>query len=69
SAAVDPACTCFVINNAINRFSLHRMDYGICIRTYNTNSKKTYPKQAALAEGGTMVIGRSDDGFIYVFDK
>ncbi|KAL4075056.1 hypothetical protein V8B97DRAFT_2022637 [Scleroderma yunnanense] len=69
SAAVDPACTCFVIDNAINRFSLHRMVDSICIRTYNTNPKKTYPKQVTLAEGGTVVIGRSDDGFIYVFNK
>ena len=45
------------------------MDNAICIRTYDTNPKKTYPKQVALAEGETMVIGGSDDGFIYVFDK
>ncbi|KAL4066844.1 hypothetical protein J3A83DRAFT_4190064 [Scleroderma citrinum] len=50
-------------------FSLHRMVDSICIRTYNTNPKKTYPKQVTLAEGGTVVIGRSDDGFIYVFNK
>ena len=45
------------------------MDDAVCIGTYDTNPKKTYPKQVALAEGGTMVIGGSDNGFIYVFDK
>jgi len=45
------------------------MDDAVCIRTYDTYPKKTYPKQVALAEGGTMVIGGSDDGFIHVFDK
>ena len=45
------------------------MDDAVCIGTYDTNPKKTYPKQVALAEGGTMVIGGSDNGFIYMFDK
>lgn len=45
------------------------MDDGVCIRTYDTNPKKTYPKQVAIAEGGTKVIGGGDDGLVHVFDR
>lgn len=69
SAAIDPARNYFVIDNAVNGFGLHKMEDGVCIRTYDTNPTKTYPKQVAFAEGGTLVIGGSDDGFVHVFDR
>ena len=45
------------------------MDDGVCIRTYNTNPKKTYPKQVAIPEGGSKVVGRGDDGSVHIFDR
>ena len=45
------------------------MDNGICIRTYDTKPKKTYPKQVAIMEEGTKVIGGGDDGLVHVFDR
>ncbi|KIK17453.1 hypothetical protein PISMIDRAFT_111341 [Pisolithus microcarpus 441] len=59
NAAIDAAHTGFVIDNTD----------GICTRTYDTNPRKGFPKQVAIAEGGSMVVGRGDDGLIYVFDK
>ncbi|KAI6035887.1 hypothetical protein EDC04DRAFT_2604794 [Pisolithus marmoratus] len=53
----------------VNGFSLHRIEDGICTRTYDTNPRKGFPKQVAIAEGGSMVVGGSDDGLVYVFDK
>lgn len=53
----------------MNGFSLHRLDSGACIRTYNTNPVKTFPKQVVFGEKATLVIGGSDDGVIYIFDK
>ncbi|KAI5981092.1 WD40-repeat-containing domain protein [Pisolithus marmoratus] len=69
NAAIDAAHTSFVIDNAVNGFSLHRIEDGVCTRTYDTNPRKGFPKQVAIAEGGSMVVGGSDDGLVYVFDK
>lgn len=69
NAAIDAAHTGFVIDNTVNGFSLHRLEDGVCTRTYDTNPRKGFPKQVAIAEGGSMVVGGGDDGLIYVFDK
>jgi hypothetical protein len=41
----------------------------VCIRTYNTNPVKTFPKQVVFGENMDVVVGGSDAGVIYVFDK
>ncbi|KAI6012344.1 hypothetical protein EDC04DRAFT_2761051 [Pisolithus marmoratus] len=69
NVAIDAACSSFVIDNAVNRFSLHRMEDAVCTRTYNINPKKGFPKQVIIAEGGLMVVGGGNNGSIYVFDK
>ncbi|KAI6009946.1 hypothetical protein EDC04DRAFT_2610421 [Pisolithus marmoratus] len=56
NAAIDAAHTSFVIDNAVNGFSLHRIEDGICTRTYDTNPRKGFPKQVAIVEGGSMVV-------------
>lgn len=66
---MDIAQTLFLIDNVVNRFSLHRLDDGACIRTYNTNPVKTFPKQVVFGENTDVVVGGSDTGVIYVFDK
>ncbi|KAG1720367.1 WD40-repeat-containing domain protein [Suillus occidentalis] len=68
-ASVDIAQTLFLIDNVVNGFSLHRLDDGACIRTYNTNPVKTFPKQVVFGENTDVVVGGSDAGVIYVFDK
>ncbi|KAG2079479.1 WD40-repeat-containing domain protein [Suillus discolor] len=68
-ASVDITQTLFLIDNVMNGFSLHRLDDGVCIRTYNTNPVKTFPKQVMFGENTDVVVGGSDAGVIYVFDK
>ncbi|KAG1765476.1 hypothetical protein EV702DRAFT_1051012 [Suillus placidus] len=53
----------------MNGFSLHRLEDAVCIRTYNTNPVKTFPKQVVFGVKATLVVGGSDTGVIYVFDK
>lgn len=68
-ASVDIAQTLFLIDNVVNGFSLHRLDDAACIRTYNTNPVKTFPKQVVFGEKTDIVVGGSDAGVVYVFDK
>ncbi|KAG2751885.1 WD40 repeat-like protein [Suillus brevipes Sb2] len=68
-ASVDTAQTLFLMDNVMNGFSLHRLDDAVCIRTYNTNPVKTFPKQVVFGGKATLVVGGSDTGVIYVFDK
>ncbi|KAG1856272.1 WD40-repeat-containing domain protein [Suillus tomentosus] len=68
-ASVDTAQTLFLMDNVMNGFSLHRLDDAVCIRTYNTNPVKTFPKQVAFGGKATLVVGGSDAGVIYIFDK
>ncbi|KIK35766.1 hypothetical protein CY34DRAFT_26540 [Suillus luteus UH-Slu-Lm8-n1] len=67
--AVDASHTLFLIDNVMNGFSLHQLDDGACIRTYNTDPVKTFPKQVVFGEKATLIVGGSDTGIIYVFDK
>ncbi|KAI6115762.1 hypothetical protein EDD16DRAFT_1520545 [Pisolithus croceorrhizus] len=67
--AVDLTCTFFVINNATNGFSLHCMDDALCMKTYDTKSIKTFPKQVVLAEEATVVVVGGEDGWVHVFDR
>lgn len=66
---MDASHTLFLIDNVMNGFSLHQLDDGACIRTYNTDPVKTFPKQVVFGEKATLVVGGSDAGIIYVFDK
>ncbi|KAG1779846.1 hypothetical protein EV702DRAFT_932580, partial [Suillus placidus] len=68
-ASVDAGQTLFLMDNVMNGFSLHRLDDAVCIRTYNTNPVKTFPKQVVFGGKATLVVGGSDTGVIYVFDK
>ncbi|KAG2062940.1 hypothetical protein BDR04DRAFT_986758, partial [Suillus decipiens] len=67
--AVDASHMLFLIDNVMNGFSLHQLDDGACIWTYNTDPVKMFPKQVVFGEKATLVVGGSDAGIIYVFDK
>jgi hypothetical protein len=47
---VDNAQTLFLIDNVTNGFSLHQLDDAVCIRSYNTNPIKMFPKQVVFGE-------------------
>jgi hypothetical protein len=60
----------FVVDNARNGFDLHQLDNGAHIRTFPTGTpNKLLPKQVAFGEDAKVVVGGSDHGAIYVFDR
>ncbi|KAG6326352.1 hypothetical protein ID866_12737 [Astraeus odoratus] len=69
SVAIDIGQTLFLIDNGVSGFSLHKMSDSSCIRTYDTKPAKSYLKQVAFAENDTLVVGGSDNGGVYMFDK
>lgn len=51
-------------------FSMHNSRTGAFIRSYPTGSPvKRYPKQVAFGEGDTIVVGGSDQGAVFIFDR
>ncbi|KIK12695.1 hypothetical protein PISMIDRAFT_50643, partial [Pisolithus microcarpus 441] len=67
--AVDPTHMFFVIDNAANGFSLHRVDDAVCMKTFDMKPTKTFPKQVVLTEEAMVVVGRGENGLVYVFDR
>lgn len=70
NVAVSTRRNQFVIDNARNGFDLYQLDSGTYIRTFPTgNPSKLLPKQVAFGEDSKVVVGGSDHGAIYVFDR
>ena len=69
NVAIDRARTFFVIDNAANGFSLHRMNDVVCLKTYDTKPVKMFPNQIALAEEEAVVVGGGESGRVHVFDR
>ena len=60
----------FVVDNATDGFSLYDLETADFIGTYATGiPKRTYPKQVTFREESRVVMGGSDCGAIYVFDR
>lgn len=67
---MDGACNQLVLDNAVDGFDLHQLDTGQYIQTLHTGHPRwRVPKQAEFAEGGRAIIGGSDHGSIYVWDR
>ena len=59
-----------MVDNVADSFDLHKLENGEYIRTFSTGlAKKNFPKQVLFGEDGKVVIGGSDHGSIYVFDR
>jgi hypothetical protein len=57
------------VDNGTN-FALHNLQSGMLVRTFPTGTPiKRFPKQVAFGEDDTVVVGGSDHGVIYVFDR
>jgi hypothetical protein len=70
SAAVDHARNQFVVDSVENGFNLHRLDNGHWRLNYTTGKpSRKLPKQIAFGEDSNVVVGGSDHGSVYVFDK
>jgi hypothetical protein len=70
SAAISDRRNQFVVDNNLDGFSLHQLEDGAYIRTFSTGRpKKGVPKQVAFGEDSKVVVGGSDHGAVYVFDR
>lgn len=59
-----------IIDNATNGFTLYPLDSGNAIRTFFTDPPSVpVPKQVSFGEESRVVIGGSDSGVVYVFER
>ncbi|KAG1896269.1 uncharacterized protein F5891DRAFT_936671, partial [Suillus fuscotomentosus] len=70
-AAVYQKCGVFVVDNATDGFTLYRLEgKGEPVRTFVTALPSlSVPKQVAFGEEGKVVVGGSDNGLAYIFDR
>jgi hypothetical protein len=60
----------FVIDNYHNGFDLYKLDDCKWLRTYATDmAYVAKPKQVSFGEQGRAIVGGSDHGSVYVFDR
>ncbi|KAI6013461.1 hypothetical protein BKA83DRAFT_4063380 [Pisolithus microcarpus] len=70
SAAVHIKKGLFVVDNATDGFTLYRLENSQLIRTFATDPPTvSVPKQVSFGEDGKVVIGGSDNGKVYVFNR
>ncbi|KAI6028915.1 hypothetical protein F5J12DRAFT_780425 [Pisolithus orientalis] len=71
SAAVHLKKGLFMINNAMNGFTMYHLDGAQSIRTFLTDLPPSLaiPKQVGFGEEARVVIGGSDSGCVYIFDR
>ena len=59
-----------MVDNATDGFDLYNLETGSFVWNFPTGiPKKRYPKQVAFGEDARMVVGGSDHGAVYVFDR
>lgn len=70
-AAVYQKRGIFVVDNATDGFTLYRLEgKGEPVRTFATAVPSiSVPKQVAFGEEGKIVVGGSDNGLVYIFDR
>ena len=70
NAAVSRQHRICVIDNVANGFDIYRLDSGQFIRTLVTQEPiRTYPKGVVFANNCQAVIGGSDHGYVYIFER
>ncbi|EGO04481.1 hypothetical protein SERLA73DRAFT_148972 [Serpula lacrymans var. lacrymans S7.3] len=70
SVAINHWNTYTITNNAQNGFSLQRLESGVNIRDDITKvPKRIFPKQVRFVEEEMLVVGGSNHGAVYLFDK
>ncbi|KAG0699826.1 WD40-repeat-containing domain protein [Suillus ampliporus] len=70
-AAVYSKRGVFIVDNATDGFTLYRLEGdGEPVRTFATGLPSvSVPKQVAFGEDGKVVVGGSDHGLVYIFDR
>lgn len=59
-----------MVDNVFSGFNLHKLDDGTCIRHFPTATPDAYViRQVSLTEASKVVVGGSDHGAVYVWNK
>lgn len=59
-----------MVDNAHDGFNLHDLEDAGYVRTFFAGvPSRQLPRQVAFAEKGKVVVGGSDQGVVYVFDR
>jgi hypothetical protein len=71
NAAVDLSKRIVVIDNVADGMDIYNIDTAEYIMTFLTKntSAKVFPKAVAFANGSRAVVGGSDHGILYIFDR
>ncbi|KDQ30230.1 hypothetical protein PLEOSDRAFT_1101234 [Pleurotus ostreatus PC15] len=70
AAAFDTIRGLIVFDNSIEGYSLHALGDGRPVRQYPTGTPKwTFPRQVIFGENGRVIVGGSENGVVYVFDR
>lgn len=60
----------YIIDNVNDGFDLYNMENGIFLRNFPTGTPiKRLPKQVGFGEEAKVVVGGTDHGVVYVFDR
>lgn len=71
AAACNATHNVFCVDTILGGAALYKMDDGTRLKDLEIPRKKELaaPKQVALAEDCTVIVGGSDHGIVYVFDR
>lgn len=69
SVAIHPHLEEMVIDSGENRIDLVSTATGKRIRTFPTGAGSSLGRQVAFTECGEAVVGGSDHGIVYIFDR
>lgn len=59
-----------IIDNTFDGYDIHAFDTGAFLRTLKSEpSGRTFPRQVALGENDTIVVGGSNSGRIGIYDQ
>ena len=59
-----------MVDNVGNGFDIYKMDSGVFVRSLPTRAPiKTFPKGVTFANDSHAVVGGSDHGRVYVFER
>ena len=58
------------MDNVSDGFDIYKLECGSFVRTFVTKeAQKRYPKGVALADNSRLVVGGSDHGQVYIFER
>jgi hypothetical protein len=58
------------VDNVYNGFDIYKLECGSLLKTLVTKeAQKTHPKGVAFADKSRLVVGGSDHGLVYIFER